>query len=274
MKRLICFVLFLAILGGGLLFVACQRTAAPGSTSGIATPVGQYPVNAPGMSLRYWLALAGNINPNFTNYADTPFGEELLKQIGITVEFLHPPTASVAEAFNLMIAAGDDMPDIVEYNWVTLAGGPQRYIDDGIVLELSDVISRYAPNLRRYLDANPDYDRMVKTDEGNYYNFPFVRGHEELLYSQGLMIRKDWLDELGLQPPQTMDDWYNMLVAFRNRGVAAPFTNTWGNRNRMFMPGFGFLNGMYISHETGRMAFGQINPNYRRWVETMARWYS
>ena len=273
MKKLISVVLFLTVLAGGMLFAA--GGAQQGAAATIRTPAGQFPVDAGDTPLRYWVALGIQVSPNFVNLGDTPLGQALRQKTGINVEFVHPPATAVLESLNLMIASGEDMPDIIEYNWFNMPGGPERYIIDGVILALNDLIQNYSPHLRGYFDANPDVDLMSKTDEGNYYTFPFFRGHEELLYSQGLSIRKDWLDDLGMQPPATLDDWRNALVAFRDvKNASAPFTTTWGARNRMFMPTFGFLQGMYISHEDGNMRYGQMQPGYRRWVETMAGWYA
>jgi putative aldouronate transport system substrate-binding protein len=41
----------------------------------------------------------------------------------------------------------------------------------------------------------------------------------------------------------------------------------------MFMPSFNVLNDMYISHTDNRVHYGQIEPGYRQWIETMAQWY-
>ena len=67
------------------------------------------------------------------------------------------------------------MPDIIEYKWINYAGGPQKAIDDGVIIALNDYM-QYAPNLKKFLDEHPDIANMVKTDEGNYYCFPFLRG--------------------------------------------------------------------------------------------------
>jgi putative aldouronate transport system substrate-binding protein len=227
--------------------------------------------------LDYWLVLNTNVSPNYANLGETPFGKGLQERTGVKINYLHPPAGANAaqEQLNLMIAAGDGLPDVMEWNWVTqYPGGPQKAIDDGVVLNLNDVIDRYAPNLKAYLQANPEYDRMVKTDDGNYYAFPFIRGHDKLLYSQGLMIRKDWLDELNLAPPTTIDEWYTVLKAFKERkNVPAPFTQVWTNNNRMFVESFGILKGFYIGANDNRIHFGQIEPGYRDWMTTMAQWY-
>ena len=46
------------------------------------------------------------------------------------------------------------------------------------------------------------------------------------------MIRKDWLDDLGLEVPETIDEWYTALKAFKEeKGATAPLTlNTYAFR--------------------------------------------
>ncbi|MDR2376324.1 MAG: extracellular solute-binding protein [Treponema sp.] len=247
-----------------------------GGSAATTTPLGSYPLKTD-VTLSYWLTLSLNISPNFSNLGDTPFGKALQEKTGVKINFLHPPTGSNAdrEQLNLMIADGSNLPDILEYNWLTsYPGGPEKAIADGVILKLNDIIDQYCPNLKAYLKAHPEFDRMVKTDDGSYYSFPFIRGEEILWYSQGLMIRKDWLDELGLQPPDTMDDWHTVLSAFKTRkNIPSPFTQVFSNNQRMFVTPFNIMKGWYISADDNKIHFGQIEPGYRRWMETMAQWY-
>jgi putative aldouronate transport system substrate-binding protein len=267
-------VFLLVLFAASALFASGNQAGRAGG--GITTPVGSYPIRTD-VTLDYWLALNANVSPNYANLGETPFAKGLQERTGVKINYLHPPSGSTAaqEQLNLMIAAGEDLPDVIEWNWVTTyPGGPQKAIDDGVILNLNDVIDKYAPNLKAFLNANPNYDRMVKTDDGNYYVFPFIRGHDKLLYSQGLMIRKDWLDELNLAPPTTIDEWYTVLKAFKERkNCPAPFTQVWTNNQRMFVESFGILKGFYIGANDGQIHFGQIEPGYRDWMNTMAQWY-
>jgi putative aldouronate transport system substrate-binding protein len=72
------------------------------------------------------------------------------------------------------------------------------------------------------LKAHPEYDRMIRTDNGSYYCFPMLRDDPRLLNATGLIIRKDWLDELGLAVPTTIDEWYTVLRAFKEKRERAP----------------------------------------------------
>ena len=262
---------------GGALFASggLQTTGAAGAAT--TTPVGQYPVQT-SVTLDYWLGFNANVSPNYTNLGDTPFAKGLEERTGIKINFLHPPTAANAarEQLNLMIAS-NDLPDIVEWNWVSptdFPGGPEKGIADNTILRLNSIIDQWAPNLKAYLNANPQYDRMVKTDNSSYYAFPFIRDGEKLLYSQGMMIRKDWLDDLGMKPPTTLDEFHTMLVRFKNeKNCQAPFTIVWSNNQRMLVSSFGILKNWYISADDGKVHLGIIEPAYRRWAETMAQWY-
>lgn len=235
-----------------------------------------YPV-AEGGTLSYWMELNPNVAANYTSLSDTEFGKKLQENTGITVEFQHPAVGQVAEQFNLLLSKST-LPDIIEYSWLTYAGGPQKAIEDGVIIPLNDVIDNYCPNLKAYLEANPDVDRMIKTDEGAYYCFPFIRGGEQLKTSTGLMVRGDWLEELGMEVPKTMDEWYDVLTAFKEKkGAEAPFTYQYSSLgltdNNPFAYAYGAPRNFYIGDD-GKVHYGAIEDGYREYLKTMNKWMS
>jgi putative aldouronate transport system substrate-binding protein len=236
---------------------------------------GAYPISG-GVKLKYWLPLAANTSANFKNIAETEFAKELKKRTGVEVEFIHPAAGTENEQFNLMIASGD-LPDIIWYNWTQYPGGPEKAISDGVITKLNDLQPQQAPNLSKYLQDNPDIDKMVKTDEGSSYSFPFIRGDQKLLVSAGPVIRKDWLDELGLQVPTTMDEWHTMLTAFKEKkGAEAPFSPYWNIQAVLswgtFIGAYGTTKGFYT--DEGQVKYGPIEPAYKEFLTTMNQWFS
>jgi putative aldouronate transport system substrate-binding protein len=265
---LVCAFLALPAFAGG------QKGEVPGNAptvSGTDTGPFSYPVR-PGGKLIYWEQPQAIWSANYPNFGQSPMGKGLMERTGIEIEFQHPPAAAIRESFNLMVADGN-FPDIIQYNFHTsYSGGPSKALDDGIIIPLNDVIDKYAPNLKAYLKANPDIDRMVKTDDGRYYTFPFVRGHERLLFSSGTIIRKDWLDDLGLPLPTTLDEIHTVLVAFRDKkGAAAPYTAEGGGTGN-FLYAFGQEGGFYVD-SAGKIRHGVIEPGYKTYIQTMAQWY-
>lgn len=127
------------------------------------------------------------------------------------------------QEFNLVLAS-NDLPDVWMNNWLNFPGGPKRAIDQGYILRLNDIIDKYAPNFKKVLQENPQIAKDIRTDEGDYYAFPFIRSEFDKTYV-GPIIRKDWLDELGLPVPETIDEWYTVLKAFKEKkNAAAPLT--------------------------------------------------
>ncbi|RIX51190.1 extracellular solute-binding protein [Paenibacillus nanensis] len=237
-----------------------------------------YPIDTD-KTLSYWGEINGNLIGVKATHEDIPFFQEWQKVTGVDLEFTAPPSGQVKEAMNMLLASGD-LPDLIEYNFIgDFPGGPEKAISDGYIIELNDLIDKYAPNLKKFLAENPDIDKMVKTDSGSYYVFPFIRYDEYLRVFQGPIVRKDWLDELGLPVPETIDEWTTMLRAFKEKkGAAAPlsfnskprFFNDSGNG--AFSGAFGVNRGFY--QEDGVIKFGPAEPGFKDYLKLMRDWYA
>lgn len=235
-----------------------------------------YPVSS-SETLTYWCELNQNVSANFASLGDTPFAKEWEKETGIKLEFQHPPANQGNEQFSLLLADGN-LPDLMEYAWMNYPGGPEKAITDGNILALNDIFDQYCPNIKKYLEENPDIDKMIKTDEGHYYVFPFIRGDKKLCNTIGPMIRKDWLDELNLEVPETIDEWETVLKAFRDqKGASAPFSweYTMGALTdwNPFMLAYGVTRSFYLADD-GTVRFGATEQGYKDYLTLFNRWYA
>lgn len=52
-----------------------------------------------------------------------------------------------------------------------------------------------------------------------------VGDHGKYKTFSGQMIRKDWLDELGLQLPETIDEWEIVLKTIKEKKGVIPYTS-------------------------------------------------
>ncbi len=231
-----------------------------------------------GETLTYWAELNGNAASVKPRFQDVPFFQEWQKRTGVNLRFIQPPANQAKQALNVMLASGE-LPDIIEYEWATFPGGPEKAIKDGYILRLNDLIDKYAPNLKRYLSEHPDIDKQIKTADGSYYVFPFIQGDARLRTYQGPIIRKDWLEELGLSVPVTIDDWHTVLKAFKEKkGVQAPLTflstpsPLFGLENGAFVGAFGVKKGFYL--KDGQVKFGPIEPGYKQFLALFRDWYA
>jgi putative aldouronate transport system substrate-binding protein len=232
---------------------------------------GSYPIKTD-ETLTYWMPLNANVSATTESFSKTKLAEELERQTGVKIEYIHPTQGQEGEQLNLMLASGD-LADIIENSWNNFPGGPEKALAEEYIIPLNDIMDQYAPNLKKYLQENPEIDKMVKTDQQNYYVFPYIRGDELLLTYQGIIIRQDWLDELDLEMPVTIDDWYEVLKAFKEKKKAeAPLSFDLGVfANGAFIGAYGITKGFYV--EDGQIKYGPIEPEYKEFLMTMAKWF-
>lgn len=234
-----------------------------------------YPMKTEG-TLSYWTGINQNVSANYSNLGDTPFGKAWMEQTGVQIEFLHPPTGQDNEQFSLLLADGN-LPDMMEYPWMTYPGGPEKAINDGVIISLNEIFEKYCPNLMTYLKENPDVDKMIKTDDGNYYVFPFIRGDDILTNTIGLMVRQDWLEDLNLEVPTTIDEWHTVLTKFKEeKGASAPFSYeyTMGvlTEQNPFTYAFNTSKSFYLDSDK-TIHFGAVEDGYKQFLTTFSQWY-
>lgn len=240
--------------------------------SSIKTPVGQYPVECDD-TLTYWVGYTGLASQGVNNFSELPFFKWLKEDTGINVQYIHPVVGQENEQLNIMLASGEYY-DIIERDFYNFQGGPEGAIKNGYIIRLNDVIDKYAPNLKAYLKKHPEIDKMVKTDEGSYYCFPFIRGDKLLNTYQGPVIREDLLKKTGLDVPETVDEWETMLRAFKDMGVKKPFSVAFSNWNKsaIFMGAYNIRKGFFV--EDGVVKYGEYEDSYKDFLTRMNKWYN
>ncbi len=218
--------------------------------------------------------LKANVSANFANRGDTEWAKGIIERTGIKVTWEHGATA---DDYNMMLASGDWCDIIADTNLLNYKGGPEQAFADGFALPLNDIIEEYCPNLKAYLEANPDVDKAMKTDSGHYYCFPSVSSSSSA-NTCGAYIRKDWLEKLNLKVPDTIDEWHDVLLAFKEElGISAPYSETMGNllAQSAFAYAFGVAanNGRRLMMNGEQVIFAPITDNYKAFLTTMNQWY-
>ena len=96
-----------------------------------------------------------------------------------------------------------------------------KYADQGIIIPLEEYIDAYMPNLSAVFEKYPEYRTMCTDSEGHIWALPWIEqlGSEKTaIQTVGNMsfINKKWLDFLGLEVPTTVDEFEQVLIAFRD----------------------------------------------------------
>ena len=217
-----------AATSGGALLTACGSSGS--STASTATSTSS--AESGPRTVSYWIDLANTSGADVKSMGDLYCWKAIEANTGINVEFQHPASGQAAEQFNLVVA-GNEMPDIMYYSWATnYSGGADAAIEDGKIIPLQDYMEEYAPNMTHYFELHPDMLADITTDSGNIYGFPAIytstaEGSKEWqgVFDRepfaesfiGLVIRTDYLEQVGMDVPVTYDDWYNVLKAFKEK---------------------------------------------------------
>ncbi|WP_258168137.1 extracellular solute-binding protein [Paenibacillus sp. AR247] len=180
--------------GTSLLLSACSGGGKSGSADSSA------PTKIQMQTLNYATEFIDNTNPIWKE-----FEKRTNTQLDIT--WLSPTTSE--EKINVMLASGD----LPEVTFVESLLNPQlqKMIGQGVFWDLTPFIKDY-PNLSQPALAEMWTDSKV---DGKNYSIP--RYYPSYGGGAFPILRKDWMDKLGLQTPTTMDQFFDVLKAFKEK---------------------------------------------------------
>jgi putative aldouronate transport system substrate-binding protein len=258
-----------------------EPTKAPAAAAAKAPEPTKAPAAKEAITFTYWVGLNGNVAATMKSYNEIAAYQEIEKRTGVHIDFQHPTVGQDAEQFNLMMASGK-YPDMIEYGWLGVPGGPAKAIKDGVIVRLNDAIKQNGASLMKWLTDNPTWAKQVVTDEGDMYVFPFLRSHPHLLTYTGPQIRADWLKKLNLNVPSTLDEWHDMLVAFKTKDpdaslVELPFspainaTKMGAFNNHAFVGAYGLTVGYF--QDQGTVKYGPLQPEFKDFLTLMSGWF-
>jgi putative aldouronate transport system substrate-binding protein len=178
--------------------------------------------------------------------------EAALKAQGtdLDIQIVDLPSSGYADALGTMLLSGD-IPDLIYFQ-----GGDAKMADQGILEDLNPWIEQ-SPNLKAALWPH-NVERLA--------NYPY------LLYvypprAPQPVIRQDWLDQLGMAPPQTLEEYEAFFKAIHDADLDGDGTagNTYGvttaeNTNELdsiFNQAFG-ITGTWMQDETGAWVHSRI----------------
>jgi len=160
-----------------------------------------------------------------------------------------------------------------------------NFRDQGGILNLAPFIDQYLPDLKKLLGSDPVFPgkdfiyREADQRTGAIYS---IRSYRVALAQRNVFIRKDWLDTLGLPLPRSLNDFYNALVAFRDRDPGRV------GANRVVPYGFSSVQWElqdYIKHHMQTMSDRDLwvydiherfllAPGFKDGVRLMNQWYN
>ena len=208
----------------------------------------------------------------------------LRENTGVTVDLRVVDKSQETDQFNLMIASGDytDLFPAADY-----AAGLEAAMEEEIVTDLTDLIEENMPNYWTIVNSDQNLLAQVK-DADRFLGIYSVKDQMANPSGQGAFIRMDWLEDLGMDVPQTYDQLTEVLRAFKTeKGAteALALPNTVNVNNGVLMGGFGSLaelsaNGMGVDYgasfyqEDGEVVYGATAEGTRKYLSWLNELFS
>ena len=198
-KRIIALTLLILVLP--LMAQAQEMVSGPGEF-----PIVEEPITLNILMLGH--AIVEDFSTNtFTNWYS--------ERTGINLNFDIAPPNEWQEVLNLTIASGD-LPDIIvgfNVDPSTLAlFGPQ-----GLFLPLSGLIEEQGHYIHEVFETSPQVRPLITSPDGEIYGLPQVNECYHCFYSQRAWINSDWLENVGMDVPQTTEEFVDVLTAFKEQ---------------------------------------------------------
>ncbi len=260
--------IMLLLLALTMVLTACQKQEEADVKTDI--DLSSYPIETD-VTLSYFRGLPTNISTLVDNYAETNIAQEFEKRTGVKIEYVHPGAGAMRETINLLVAS-DELPDIMEGAWhYDYSGGPVKAIKDEVLIDIAPY-KEYAPGLFGMLEADPELDKAAKTDDGQYYGFPQILTSERLRITAGPTVRGDWMQELGLDAPETIADWEEMLTAFKEKkGAKAPLSFNYA-LSEYFFNLLGTTKDAY--RDGDKVMYGAVQPEFLNALTIANDWFN
>ncbi|MBF9015524.1 MULTISPECIES: extracellular solute-binding protein [unclassified Oceanispirochaeta] len=212
MKRKVSVLIMLSLLSVTL-FAGGQQDSGENSVPYELTPNGTYPVVTEKVELTVFTPAEDAV----IDFATNDFTTWLEEKTNVHIIFETGPVDAVKEKITLLLASGD-YPDIFMRSYLDINPAMEaRFgIEEEIFIPLNDLIRDHAPNFNKILEENPKLLGSITHLDGNIYSLPRVNDCYHCSMPIKMWVNKTWIDKAGLDMPETTEDFYEMLTAFKD----------------------------------------------------------
>lgn len=161
-------------------------------------------------------------NANTEDFETNDYTKWLEEQTGLNLDFVYfsGDDTEMVTQLNLMIAGGEELPDIL---W-GMTGVDTTLMfelgEDGYILDLKDYFSEYGYYFWEAYNKVPEYDREkifqfgTSPVDGSLYAFPQYQQSATDNCNTLTAINTKWLEAVGAEAPTTVDELYEVLKKF------------------------------------------------------------
>ena len=146
--------------------------------------------------------------------------ERLQDKTNVEIDWTSIQADQWSDKISLEMANTKDMTDFI-FSAGFSDNDLLKYAKQGVIIPLEEYIDAYMPNLQAVFEKYPEYRTMCTDTEGHIWALPWIEqlgNGKTAIQTVGNMsfINKKWLDFLKLEVPTTVDEFEQVLIAFRD----------------------------------------------------------
>ena len=227
----------------------------------------QLPLTETPKSLSFWYSGFPNFDFDVV-FGQNPAIAKAEELTGVHADMNIVSMDSYSEKFNLMIATGE-YPDLISTG--DYVGGYAQAVNDEVIIDITDYVETCALNYMALISQDEITKKSAYSDDSRIYGFASIQ-KEAALPGNGPIVRQDWLDALGLEPPETYVEYEAMLAAFQSElGATEPFLMNSTGIDSVLLAGFDTMVGFYVVD--GAVQTGYTAKEMRDYVTMIHDWY-
>ena len=273
-------------LAAAMLIAGCGGQGGAVETAGTRNAEGKY-------DPQITITIAKQLDENTGRYGDgedinkNPMVDLAVEKLGIKMEttLLGGDASNYDTKLRLALTGSEELPDVFPVYGTQMIAD---MIESGQVKAIDEDIENYMPDrLKEIYDQYPETFYPV-TKDGKTYGIACAPCLTE---GQVMVIRQDWLDNLGLSAPTNMDEFEEVIQAFTEddpdgNGQDDTYGFTYAGDSiyntgwvadpvPLFSAYAGkYLPGTWQEDENGQLVYGSIQEGNRKTLERMAQWHA
>jgi putative aldouronate transport system substrate-binding protein len=211
-KYRIVFLTVLFACAASLAFAAGSKEESAG-TGVQMNPVGTLPL----VKEKVTLSVLVPTTPQTDDFTDNAFSQWLEERTNVQADFQVVSGADYDQKLNVLLASGD-YPGVMLHTRFNLTE-LQLYGSEGILMPLNDYIDTWGHEFKRVMEEYPLVESVSTLPDGNIYGLANVTGSFHGQASVKMWVYMPWLEKLGMDIPQTTEEFEAMLTAFKENDL-------------------------------------------------------
>ena len=187
-----------------------------------------------------------------------------------------------------LMFAGNELPDLL-INAGMSVSDTNNYGSQGYLLDFNEYRD-VMPNMVATFEKYPELEAFITTEDGHIYGMTQLRSDmtDRLMRT---FINRNWLENLGLEVPTTLDELYDVLVAFKEQDANGngdatdeiPFLWDLGGYQGgertildafgIYPAGWGGFTYILQADENDQVQLANVSDNYKEFLKFMRKLY-